>query len=388
MKKIFFSGLFNFNRGQEFRKEFKDLDAVKAFFPDIPVVALTATAPPSLLKSLKQSLALSNDCQVISANPNRINIYFDKKVRMSSNHGFLSFEQILLPIANDLALQREKYPMTIIYLKLKYCGYAYALFERVLQEKQFVGGKTEPPARLFAQFHAPQTARMKKSIIAEIKKEDSRIRVLFATSALGMGVNAPYVEHVIHITPPSNIESYVQETGRAGRTGIASRATLYFNKSDIGANMDHVQEPMKEYCRSENTCLRKLILEYLGFSCMNQQRCCCICDKTFSNVAMTVPKSDQPKVRVLPNANKGILKELILNELKEMKNDIEESGMILFDCGFLEDKNLADKIINGVEFIKTEADLLDTYGIWNETCSSQIFSHLTNYAPMIQVSAQ
>jgi len=55
MKKIFFSGLFNFNRGQEFRKEFKDLDAVKAFFPDIPVVALTATAPPSLLKSLKQS---------------------------------------------------------------------------------------------------------------------------------------------------------------------------------------------------------------------------------------------------------------------------------------------------------------------------------------------
>ena len=83
MKKIFFSGLFNFNRGQEFRQEFKDLDAVKAFFPDIPVVALTATAPPSLLKSLKQSLALSNDCQVISANPNRINIYFDKKVRLS-----------------------------------------------------------------------------------------------------------------------------------------------------------------------------------------------------------------------------------------------------------------------------------------------------------------
>ena len=50
---------------------------------------------------------------------------------------------------------------------------------------------------------------MKKSIISEIKEENSRIRVLFATSALGMGVNAPYVEHIIHISPPSNLESYM-----------------------------------------------------------------------------------------------------------------------------------------------------------------------------------
>ena len=48
-------------------------------------------------------------------------------------------EQILLPIAHDLAVQGEEYPMTIIYLKLKYCGYAYNLFERVLGDRQFVG---------------------------------------------------------------------------------------------------------------------------------------------------------------------------------------------------------------------------------------------------------
>lgn len=92
--------------------------------------------------------------------------------------------------------------MTIIYLKLKYCGYAYGLFERILADKQFVGGTKDPSGRLFAQFHAPQTKRMKKSIISEIKEENSRIRVLLATSALGMGVNAPYVEHIIHISPP------------------------------------------------------------------------------------------------------------------------------------------------------------------------------------------
>ena len=58
---------------------------------------------------------------------------------MSTHHGFASYDQILLPIAHDLAVQGEKYPMTIIYLKLKYCGYAYNLFERVLGDRQFVG---------------------------------------------------------------------------------------------------------------------------------------------------------------------------------------------------------------------------------------------------------
>jgi len=61
--------------------------------------------------------------------------------------------------------------MTIIYLKLKYCGYAYGLFERILKDKQCVGDTSEPAARLFAQFHAPQTSRMKKDIISETKKE-------------------------------------------------------------------------------------------------------------------------------------------------------------------------------------------------------------------------
>ena len=130
---------FHFVRGEESRREFKDLSAVKAFFPNVPVMALTATAPPHLLKRLKESLGLKANFKVVNANPNRVNIYLDKKVRMSTHHGFASYDQILLPIAHDLAVQGEKYPMTIIYLKLKYCGYAYNLFERVLGDRQFVG---------------------------------------------------------------------------------------------------------------------------------------------------------------------------------------------------------------------------------------------------------
>ena len=115
-------------------------------------MALTATAPPHLLRDLKQSLRLKNDCKIVARNPNRVNIYLDKKLRMSNHHGNESYDKILVLIANELAIQRENYPMTIIYLKLKYCGYAYGLFERVLKDKQCVGETSEPSARLFAQF--------------------------------------------------------------------------------------------------------------------------------------------------------------------------------------------------------------------------------------------
>ena len=368
-------------RGEEFRTDFKDLSAVKAFFPQIPIIALTATAPPLLLKNLKQSLSLKSDCKTVAANPNRVNIYFDKKLRMSNHHAYESYDRILLPIANELSVQREKYPMTIIYLKLKYCGYAYGLFERILKDKQYVGETNDPAARLFAQFHAPQTKRMKKNIISEIKEEHSRIRVLFATSALGMGVDAPYIMHIIHITPPSNIESYMQETGRAGRTGLPSRATLYYNNSDIANNKRYVQETMKGYCRSQETCLRKLILEYLGFPSVNQEKCCCICDGKWSNVVEDLPVMVKNKVRMLPNVNKTILEELIFSELFDQETHITSDSVMLFTSPV--EADLARKIINGIEYIQTESDLLETYGLWNETCSSNIFSLISKYAPLL-----
>lgn len=334
-------------------------------------MALTATAPPHLLTNLKQSLSLKTDCKVISANPNRTNIYFDKKLRMSNHLGYESYDHILIPIANDLALQREKYPMTIIYLKLKYCGYVYGLFERALQHKQFVGETKDPAARLFAQFHAPQTKRMKKSIISEIKKENSRIRVLFATSALGMGVNVPFVEHIIHITPSSSIESYMQETGRAGRTGIPSRATLYYNNADIANNKKHVQDPMKAYCRSQETCLRTLILKYLGFPGVTQERCCCVCNGTCNNTVSNLPKPFKPRVRTLPTDQKSVLEELIFTELNEFETHANLNSAMLFS--FSNEENTLRMIMEGIEYIETESDLLNTYGIWDETFSSKIF---------------
>ena len=78
--KIAAQGFFFFFRGDEFRKHFKDLSVLKAFFPNVPTMALTATAPPHLLRDLKQTLRLKNDCENVARNLNRVSIYLDKKV--------------------------------------------------------------------------------------------------------------------------------------------------------------------------------------------------------------------------------------------------------------------------------------------------------------------
>ena len=67
------------------------------------------------------------------------------------------------------------------------------------------------------------------------------------SNALGMGVDARSIENVIHIGPPSSLEAYVREFGRAGCSEINAWATLYYNMSDIATNT-HVEEPMRNYC--------------------------------------------------------------------------------------------------------------------------------------------
>ncbi|CAB4022829.1 ATP-dependent DNA helicase -like, partial [Paramuricea clavata] len=96
----------------------------------------------------------------------------------------------------------------------------------------------DPSKCLFAQFHAAQTDKMKSEILEQLTGESERhnIRVVFATVAIGLGVNIPNVRQVIHIGPPRTIESYYQEIGRAGRDGRSARAVLYYNGSDIATN--------------------------------------------------------------------------------------------------------------------------------------------------------
>lgn len=96
----------------------------------------------------------------------------------------------------------------------------------------------------------------------------------------GMGFDAPNIRRVIHFKSPTSIENYLQETGRAGRDGHPAEACLYVNNTDVRANRPGMQLPMIRYCKSEDICLRQILLEHLGFDVdenRERQTCCSFC---------------------------------------------------------------------------------------------------------------
>ena len=252
--------------------------------------------------------------KVVSVSPNRSNIFLSIKIRKPSLYGFSGVKEILQPIALELLDQKQNFPMTVLYMKLDFCGPAFTLFDHILGIDQYVDGCITPEARLFNQYHSPATKDMKDVIMDEIKRKDSRIRILFATTVLGMGVDASNIAHVVHIGSPSSMEAYVQEFGRAGRSNNKSLATLFFNNSDIATNT-HVDQSIRSYCKS-NKCLRKYITSHFGFESQKQERCCSICQPDFANPFFKFVKVE----RSCTDLNVELFKKEIDNCLETLKN--------------------------------------------------------------------
>ncbi len=103
-------------------------------YPDVPVIAMTATASRTDMQFIMDSLVLKN-CKCIVANPNRKNITY-KKV-FGEGHDVDVIQLILLPIARDLLKEKMDYPLKIVYIPLRLCGFAYKLFEHILGTKQY-----------------------------------------------------------------------------------------------------------------------------------------------------------------------------------------------------------------------------------------------------------
>ena len=100
---------------------------------------------------------------------------------------------------------------------------------------------------------------VKDSIVSSFCTADSQLRVVICTVAFGLGVNSPDVRQVIHWGPPSDIEEYMQQTGRAGRDGKLSCALLFVQPSDFSRVKDH---RLIQYCQNVTTCRRKLLLQH------------------------------------------------------------------------------------------------------------------------------
>ena len=217
---------------------------------------------------------------VISENVDRPNIFLEIRKRLPNVKKFDKYDELIKPIAIELKEKKHSFPLTIMYVEnIESMGYFFQFLSHELKEDGY-NGENIPQNRIFAQYHKDYPDSMKKFIVQEITKQEPKLRLVLATVALGMGVNAPSIVQIIHCRPPTTLEKYLQEIGRAGRLGQPSKAIMYFNNNDIAKNRKGMTEEMRNYCTIK-TCLRLRLVNHFGFQNFifddEKENCCSNC---------------------------------------------------------------------------------------------------------------
>jgi bloom syndrome protein len=194
---------------------------------------------------------------------------------------FKNVKDFITPISSELAIQHSVFPKTVIFCRTyNDCNIVYD--ELVLQAGPYL---TNPPGcpntkdfRVAELYTRGSKEKTKQTILDEFVKLNSRLLLIIATTAFGMGIDCPDIKHVYHWGVPHTMEEYVQESGRAGRNQEQSLATLAYKS--VGS---HVSFLMAQYAENDSICRRQLLYSnfmfytetQLDLNCM----CCDICAK-------------------------------------------------------------------------------------------------------------
>ena len=186
-----------------------------------------ATATRSVYTEVISSLGMINCCKVTKS-PDRPNIFYAVKPRVSIDSDFAD-------LVNMLRSFLVRTPRVIVYCQsFTDCSalYGHFLYELGTSSYYPSGASQLSDNRLFGMFHSQTPQYNKDVILKSLAESDGVVRVVFATIALGMGIDLRGVNTIIHYGAPRSIDDYFQESGRGGRSGDAASSTVYWRKTE------------------------------------------------------------------------------------------------------------------------------------------------------------
>jgi ATP-dependent DNA helicase RecQ len=217
--------------GHDFRPEYRELKKLRNHLPDVPIMALTATATERVRGDIIKELNL-RDPRSYAASFNRPNLTYRVVAKTAPYDQLLAF---MRSRPNDSG---------IVYCASRKSTESLA---RNLNEDG-VSTKT---------YHAGLTTSERTRHQETFLRDD--VRVITATIAFGMGINKPNVRFVVHYDLPKNLESYYQETGRAGRDGLPSECVLLFSPGDVAKQLHFIDEKSESEARIARAQLRQMV---------------------------------------------------------------------------------------------------------------------------------
>jgi ATP-dependent DNA helicase RecQ len=249
--------------GHDFRPEYLQLAELRQMFPEVPVIALTATADKQTRNDIIERLRL-HKAKVHIASFNRPNIRYSVLEKQKPLNQLLEF----------------------LKTRLQEFGIVYCLSRKRVEE---VAQKLQDHGYSALPYHAGLPARQRQQTQEAFKQDN--VNIVVATIAFGMGIDKSNVRFVVHYDLPKNIEGYYQETGRAGRDGLPSETLLLYGLQDItlikrliemSENTEqkrveiHKLNCMTAFAEAQ-TCRRRVLLNYFNEQLTEDCGNCDIC---------------------------------------------------------------------------------------------------------------